>query len=130
MLLIAAIASGTLSDAVARAQNLAELRSTTRHCPVTGKKTFVSALSAALSSEEMAQRMSGIDVWRTGAKAIALIYFDAKGENRFGVISKFGSEEVMRHDHPAHAFSVHVAFRLPFDVLARALMADGKVVKK
>ena len=53
MLLISVLATGSLSEVEEHTKAIANLKSVDGRCPVTGKKTFGAALTAALKSEEL-----------------------------------------------------------------------------
>ena len=79
-LLLAMLGTDNLSETDDRVQRLAKARSKTR-CALTGKTTFVDAVEAILQSEELAARVSAIEVNRQ--VMAATIRFD-DAVSRFG----------------------------------------------
>ena len=75
MLLISLLATDSLSEAEERTRLVASLKSRSKRCPLTGKRNFGDALSAILSSEELAARIFGIAVDRTAAATWAAFAF-------------------------------------------------------
>jgi hypothetical protein len=67
LLLIAVLATDSLSDTEEKARAVAKLRSA--RCPLTGKNTFAAALAAILASNDLSKRVSSISVTRTGPTA-------------------------------------------------------------
>src|SRR5262245_44137916 len=82
MLLISLLATGNLSETEERSRILANLKSTTVRCQVTGKKTFASALTAVLDSEELAKQLSYISVERGSKLAQASLFFKKAADLR------------------------------------------------
>jgi hypothetical protein len=68
LLLIAVLATDSLSDTEEKARAVAKLRSATR-CSLTGANTFGSALAAILASSDISKRVRSISVTRTGPTA-------------------------------------------------------------
>jgi hypothetical protein len=85
MLLIALLATDSLSETESKAKMVANL-SGTKPCPLTGKKTFATALASALASEETAKRIRWIEVERGDAMAEAAIVYRPRGAERVGLI--------------------------------------------
>jgi DNA-binding IscR family transcriptional regulator len=75
MLLISIMATGNLSETEERSKAISNLKSQNKSCPLTGKKTFASALAAVLASEELSKRLSWIDVERSGSAVGARLAF-------------------------------------------------------
>jgi hypothetical protein len=75
MLLISILATGNLSETEERSKAIADLKSEPNRCPITGKKTFGSALTAVLASEELSKRLRWIDVERSGSAVGAVLAF-------------------------------------------------------
>jgi DNA-binding IscR family transcriptional regulator len=73
MLLIALLATDSLSETEYQARIVANLKSGKQPCPLTGKKTFASAVASALASEDAAKRIRWLEVER-GAKAAGIAY--------------------------------------------------------
>lgn len=96
MLLIALLATDSLSETEEHTKLFAGLKSTSKECPLTGKKTFASAVAAILDSEDLARRVIYISAVRvghpteprTGAQA-EIHYMDPK---EGGSRSRFGSK--------------------------------------
>ena len=130
MLLIALLATDSLSETESQAKMVANLKSGTKPCPLTGKKTFASALASALASEDMAKRIRWIEVERGGAMAEAAIVYRPRGSERVGLIalellsersqqaeSQFGVLNASRKS----ALRRRGSLALPFHEIARAL---------
>jgi DNA-binding IscR family transcriptional regulator len=116
LLLIALLATGSLSETEAQTKLMAKLKSETKYCPVTGKKTFATALAAILASEKMAKQVGWIEVERGGAKAHAIIGFKERPGDKSRV-SGFGFEDARQSSR----LSVRARLFFPFDLLARGL---------
>ena len=141
MLLIALLATDGLSETESEAKVVTNLKSGTKPCPLTGKKTFASALASALGSEDMARRIRWIEVER-GARAGAGIAYRPRGsefvislahdllsERLNPVVSWFGSKGASRKS----ALSVRASLdgewhgtKLDFAALARILKEAKK----
>jgi len=67
LLLIAVLASDSLSDTEEKARAVANLRSA--RCPLTGTNNFRAALAAILASSDLSKRVKSISVRRTGPTA-------------------------------------------------------------
>ena len=67
LLLIAVLASDSLSDTEEKARAVANLRSV--RCPLTGMNTFRAALASILASSDLSKRVRSISVTRTGPTA-------------------------------------------------------------
>jgi hypothetical protein len=81
MLLTALVASVFPSESAELTGKVAKLKSDTKRCQFTGKKTFIDALSHALSSEEQAARILQIQAEHgEGDKLGASIYFRRTAE--------------------------------------------------
>jgi DNA-binding IscR family transcriptional regulator len=76
MLLISILATGNLSETEERSKLIADLKSETKLCPLTGKKTFATALATVLASEELSKRLRWIDVERSGSAVGASLVFE------------------------------------------------------
>jgi hypothetical protein len=74
MLLISILATGNLSETEERSKVIADLKSEAK-CPITGKKTFATALTAVLASDELSRRLGWIDVERSGSAVGASLAF-------------------------------------------------------
>jgi hypothetical protein len=99
MLFISILATGNLSETEERSKAIAGLKSVTKRCPITGKKTFASALTAVLSSEELAKQLRWIDVERSGAEAGASLVF------------KKPAEVILTHDEKSELLNEAIAGR-------------------
>src|SRR5262245_52025480 len=64
MLLIALLATDSLSETVQYAKAVANLKSDTKRCPITGKRTFAEAVAAIISSEQSADAVGHLIVAR------------------------------------------------------------------
>jgi DNA-binding IscR family transcriptional regulator len=134
MLLVALLATGSLSETESQTKAVANLKSAMKRCPLTGKKTFATALTAALASQEMAKRVRWLEVERgggLGSKVGARIFYRPSGsellvsltidllsERDTPVASQFGFEELARRKS---ALDVRSSLILPWGELARAL---------
>ena len=78
MLLISVAATGSLSEVEDQTKTIANLKSMGGRCPVTGKRTFGAALTAALKSEELLRRALYFTAKRSGKGAMASITFMKK----------------------------------------------------
>jgi len=94
MLLISIMATGNLSETEERSKAISNLKSQNKSCPLTGKKTFASALAAVLASEELSKRLSWIDVERSGSAVGARLAFRRPpGE----ILTEQDYEEMLRY---------------------------------
>ena len=75
MLLISLLATGSLSEVEEQTKVIANLKCRDGRCPVTGKKTFGAALTAALQSETLRSKTFFTTASRSGARAMATITF-------------------------------------------------------
>jgi len=75
MLLISILATGNLSETEELSKAIADLKSEAK-CLLTGKKTFATALTAVLASEELSKRLRWIDVQRSGSAVGASLAFE------------------------------------------------------
>jgi hypothetical protein len=75
-MLLISLATASLSEVERQTKTLGALKSWTKRCPLTGKRTFASALTAVLQSEELAKRASFFMVERGGSESDATIAFD------------------------------------------------------
>jgi len=97
MLLISILATGNLSETEERSRVIADLKSETKSCPLTGKKTFAAALTAVLASEELSKRLSWIDVQRSGSAVGASLAFRRPPEE---IITDEDYDEMRKsHEH-------------------------------
>src|SRR5262245_62088547 len=78
MLLISVLATGSLSEVEEQTKAIANLKSVSGRCPVTGKKTFAAALIATLNSKQLFDRALHATARRSGAGAMASIVFMKK----------------------------------------------------
>jgi hypothetical protein len=121
-LLIALLATESVAEIGDRTPKVMKLKSTDERCPITGKKTFGSALTAILASERpLAHQIDFIEVNRSGETASARIV--TKPDAFFGKqpISHFGSDKVAS----AAGMSTQVRLRLPLFAIANFLDRDG-----
>jgi hypothetical protein len=75
MLLISVLATGSLSEVEEQTKAIANLKSVGGRCPVTGKRTFGAALTAALQSDDLRRRTIFAKVQRSGDAARTDIVF-------------------------------------------------------
>ena len=125
MWLVALLATGSLSETEERTRVLANLRSQTKACPLTGKKTFAGAVAELLRSEDMANRILWIEAVRSGAKAKAVIVFskdDEAVESNFGPKAETTSSALSVN---AHLFWPSIAH-----FLVKTLKAGNKPVRR
>jgi hypothetical protein len=73
LLLIAVLATGSLSETEGHAKVLANLSSNTGRCPLTGKRRFASALAEVLASPDLAKHIRWVAAARGGTKVFAEI---------------------------------------------------------
>jgi hypothetical protein len=66
--IIALASTGTLSEIEELASELAKLKSSSKRCPFTGKRTLADALTAILDSEELSSRLLAIWIERSGTQ--------------------------------------------------------------
>jgi len=85
LLLVAVLATDSLSETEERTERFAQLESAEGICPLTGKKTFAEALSAILVSGAPVDRVSEVSVHRQGRSA-HILYF--KKKNQFPINPK------------------------------------------
>ena len=71
-------ATGSLSEVEEQTKAIANLKSVSGRCPVTGKKTFAAALIATLNSKQLFDRALHATARRSGAGAMASIVFMKK----------------------------------------------------
>jgi DNA-binding IscR family transcriptional regulator len=118
LLLIALLATGSLTETEEQTARIMNLKSATKRCPLTGKKTFSTALASVLASEELAKRVQSIGVERGGDQAGAEIIFDKEAE----AISRFGFA------HKTYEVGLVAAAQiwLSFDAIARDLRESAK----
>jgi hypothetical protein len=90
LLLIALLATSSLTETEEQTARIMNLKSATKRCPLTGKRTFSTALGSVLASEHLAKRVQSIGVERGGDEAVAEIVFDREAEttSRFGFAHK------------------------------------------
>jgi hypothetical protein len=88
MLLIALLATDSLSETEERVRIFAKLRSA--RCPLTGANAFADALSAILASSDLSKRVRSISVTRTGPTA-EIYYTGISGSREVSAGSSFGT---------------------------------------
>jgi hypothetical protein len=124
-LLMATLVSGSLSETEQRTRAVARLKSVSERCPLTGKKSFGSALTAILASEDIAKRVRWIDYERSSTASVV----QARGSVHFmdNPDEKIGEHKV-RHSEFGHkyarygaAMTVRVSLALNFSAVARTL---------
>lgn len=120
MLLIAVLAAHSLSDVVESTKRYAWLKAERGVCPITGKKTFGSALVAILASPRLAGDAHTITVRRGGGLPGANIDWIIAGEDNTAS-SYFVSD---KHKHPWPMLEVKASLRgFPLKQLAGLLLA-------
>jgi len=122
MLLIALLATGSLSETEEQTTILANLKSATKHCPLTGKKTFASALAAVFASLETARRVSWIEAERGRAWASAVIVYKQKPKDKEAHRSVFGHRRLGL----IPGLSVKAELCLPFGEIAHGFEAGAQ----
>jgi hypothetical protein len=96
-MLLISLATPSLSEVERQTKALAGLKSRKKSCPVTGKRTFASALAAVLQSEELAKRASFFQVERGGTEFDAAIGFDSPGRSvQSERLSHFGKNKAIK----------------------------------
>jgi hypothetical protein len=98
MLLISIAATGNLSEVEQQTKIVASLKSRTKRCPLTGKATFASALTAVFESQEFRKRAAYFYVERGGKDSDASIaYYDRPNSETPSRDSKFGKDNAHKH---------------------------------
>jgi hypothetical protein len=96
-MLLISLATPSLSEVERQTKTLAGLKSRKKSCPVTGKRTFASALAAVLQSEELAKRASYFQVERGGTEFDAAIGFDSPRRSvQSERLSHFGKNKAIK----------------------------------
>ena len=116
MLLIALLATGSLSETDEQTTLLAKLTSETKRCPLTGQRTFAGALSEVLGSAETARHVGWIEAQRGDPRASAVIVYTREGDQ---ARSMFGRPRLVL----IPGISVKAELCLPFDKIAREFEA-------
>jgi hypothetical protein len=128
MLLVSVLATDSLSETESQAKIVANLKSETDPCPLTGKKTFASALASALALEDTAKRIRWLEVERgvapragiayrpRGSEFIRSLAHDLLSERLNAVVSWFGFE--------GHHRKFALAVRATLDGEVRGSMID------
>jgi DNA-binding IscR family transcriptional regulator len=119
LLLIALLATSSLTETEGQTARIMNLKSANKRCPLTGKKTFSTALAAVLASEELAKRVQTVGVERGGDQAHAEIIFNKEAET---VSSSFGFVDKTYEAGLVAA----AAIWLSFDAIARDLGESAK----
>jgi hypothetical protein len=132
MLLISLLASGSLSETEEHTTVVAKLKSRTTRCILTGKRTFATALTAVLASEEIAKNVGWIDVDRGSRGAEAHIGYKGNSEVKLppgqyetagGIrVSEFGLKDAARESR----LQIRATLLLPFGAMARVLKEASK----
>jgi len=120
MLLVALLATDSLSETDEKTRIVANLKSATKRCPLTGKKTFVSALAAVLSSSEIATQVAWIEAERGDAIASAVIVYRQKPGDKDLSRSVFGRDRLGL----IRGLTVKATLWLPFATISRDLEAN------
>ena len=135
LLLIALLTTGSLSETESQTRKIANLKSETERCPLTGKKSFASALTAALASMDTAKQIRWLEVERGGAKASAAIIYRPRGRERLVSVAV---DLLSERDHPVESrfgfvgagrksqLSVRASLWLPFDAIAYGFQAESQ----
>jgi hypothetical protein len=119
LLLIAILATDTLSETEASTKRIAQLKSECKKgCTITGKKTFASALAALLASESMAKSVHKIYVGRNEEEA----RIDSIDEDGGKSSSYFRGVKLIRGG-PFYVSAELVPF--PLELIAKALHGDA-----
>ncbi|WP_040307795.1 hypothetical protein [Afipia felis] len=98
LLIISVLATDNLSDTDERIKKLAEakLGPDNSTCALTGERTFLGALAAALASETIARKVSSIEVSRRASRA-SLFYL--QGRTSWAKETSFGrSREILQFE--------------------------------
>jgi hypothetical protein len=123
MLLIALLATGSLSETGECTKILANLKSENKRCPLTGKKTFASALTAVLASSETAKQVGWIEADRAWHGAV-IVY--SRGQKDKGYLrSVFGHHRIGL----TPGLSEKAELWLPFDKIAEGLAVETQASK-
>jgi hypothetical protein len=121
MLMIALLATGSLSETEQGTKALASLKSAEQRCPLTGTKTFASALAAIFASPEIAKEVCWVEAERGGRWAHAVIVYKPKP-----TVKKAGFKRSMFGNQRLGllpGLSVKAELWLPFDKIAREFEA-------
>ena len=114
MLLISLLATDSLSEVEDQTKLFADLKSVGGKCPLTGKKTFATAMAAILANDELMRRVAFIGADRvarhTEGTAKATIFYNDGVE---GEKSRFGP----RVDAKPKSLSVSASLMLPLELL-------------
>lgn len=87
MLLISVMATDSLVQVEERTEVFARLKSIKGVCPLTGKKTFASALAAVFASENLSKRVANVFVERSSDEGH--LFYEAQGTS---VLSMFSAQ--------------------------------------
>ena len=126
LLAIAVVAGGSLSEIENHVRTLANIKSSTKHCPLTGKATFASALTAVLADETLAQRVRWIRIERGSSSFEAQIVYDVNLEARDHSKRLPSSHFGVKWSASSGALRVGASMFLPWASLARALKENSK----
>jgi hypothetical protein len=95
-LVVAALATDSLSEIKDSVTKLASAEAQDRTCPLTGTKDFGQALTNILANSELAERISSVNVVRS--TVVATVYYQQQGRQRIEV-SRFGLDPAMATLH-------------------------------
>jgi hypothetical protein len=125
MLLIAVLATDSLSETAQQTRTLANLKSRTKRCPLTGKKTFARALAAILASSETSRQVSWIETRRSATSANAAIVYKPEPKMLGDLRSEFGQQLIGR----IAGLSVKAELWLQFRKIADEFEAEAQAPK-
>ena len=116
MLLISIAVTTSFSEVERQTKLVANLKSMTKRCLLTGQTTFARALADVLRYEALAKRTESFSVERGGSEFDAEISFDDPGDSKPAVHTPFGKGRASE----SHLYTV-TYLALKFDELARFL---------
>lgn len=120
MLLIAVLATDSLSEAAEQSKVLANLKSRRKPCPLTGQTTFARALAAVFASPETARQIVQIEALRSASWSNAVIVYKPKPKVIGDFRSVFGRELIGR----IAGLSARTDLWLPFEKIAEDLAGN------
>jgi hypothetical protein len=124
MLLVAVLATDSLSETAQQTKTLANLQSRTK-CLLTGKRTFARALAAVLASPETSRQVIYIEARRSAVWADAAIVYKPEPKMLGDFRSEFGRKLIGR----IAGLSVRAELWLPFRRIADDFEAEAQAPK-
>jgi len=126
MLLIAVLATGSLSETEEQTKILANLKSSSERCPLTGKRTFAHTLAAVLASPQTARQVCWVEAERSATWGSAVIVHK---RNRKNTKEQFNTS-IFGHQRLGliPGLSVKAELWLPFSEIADGFEAETQVL--